>query len=74
MLWMKTVVREVYGLFVDDLSFAASILVWLGVIWCAHQLLANSCPSWVLVLLLFGGLATILFISALRFARNRPRS
>ena len=31
MQWLKSIAREVYGLFVDDGSFAAVLLVWIMV-------------------------------------------
>jgi hypothetical protein len=33
MSWIKTVLREVFGLFVDDGSFAIAILAWLLLVW-----------------------------------------
>ena len=39
MRWIGTIAREVFGLFVDDGSFAIAILVWL--------LLAGLCLPWL---------------------------
>jgi hypothetical protein len=33
MRWLKTILAEIFGLFVDDGRFAFTIIVWLGVIW-----------------------------------------
>ena len=74
MKWVITVLREVYGLFVDDIWFTLSILVWLGLIWAglfeAPQL-QLAFAHWLPAVLLFLGLAGILLESALRFARRR---
>jgi hypothetical protein len=74
MNWIKTVLREVYGLFVDDLRFTFSILAWLGLIWLGAQEtthLHSAFTAWLPAVLLFAGLAGILLESALRFARSR---
>ena len=42
MRWIATVVREIFGLFVDDGSFALAVLVWIGVV-CLP-----SFPRWML--------------------------
>jgi uncharacterized membrane protein len=65
---LRTIFREIFGLFVDDGSFALQILLWLG-------LTALLLPSlgWVprgRGLLLFVGLAAILMGSAIRYARR----
>ena len=39
MRWMKTIVQELFGLFIDDGSFAFAIVVWIGVLW----FLARAC-------------------------------
>jgi len=69
--WLRSIVREVWGLFVDDGSFAAAIVVWL--------------PLAVLVLprvgvstraagpALFAGLAAILIESVLRASHRRSK-
>ena len=74
MNWIKTVLREIYGLFVDDPLFTLSILAWLGLIWfgavqAPHLHLALA--PWLLAFLLFAGLAAILLASTIRFARSR---
>ena len=69
MNWLRSVVREVFGLFVDDGSFAAAILVWLLL---AVFVLPRLAPAahWTGPVL-FAGLAVILIESALRFSRRR---
>lgn len=74
MTWIRTVLREIYGLFVDDLWFTFSILAWLGLVWLfvvEGPRLHPAFPRWLPALLLFAGLAGILLESALRFARSR---
>jgi membrane protein implicated in regulation of membrane protease activity len=68
MRWIKPIVRELWGLFVDDGSFAASILLWLAL---ALLLARLTTGAWWVGLLLFAGLAAILSHSALRFSRRR---
>jgi len=69
MNWLRSVLREVFGLFVDDGSFAAAILVWLLF---AVFVLPHLAPAahWTGPVL-FAGLAVILIESALRFSRGR---
>ena len=68
MFRIKTVLAEVLGLFVDDGTFALSILAWLGLAWIALPRLPELGP-WAGALL-FAGLAGILVESALRRARR----
>lgn len=65
---LKTIAREIYRLFVDDGSFAASLLVWIGAVWLLLPRL--GVPSAWSPCLLFGGLAAILLESAVRRARR----
>jgi|HubBroStandDraft_6_1064221.scaffolds.fasta_scaffold7511980_1 hypothetical protein len=69
MRWIKAIAREVWGLFVDDGSFAFAILVWAA----ASAGIARIAPAapWTGPVL-FCGLALILIESVLRFAR-KPR-
>lgn len=68
MQWMKTIVAEVFGLFVDDGSFAIAILAWLVI---AGLLLPYvDIPSGAKGPILFVGLAAILVESAARRARK----
>lgn len=69
MHWFRTVCHEVFGLFVDDGSFAISIIVWLGIVWLLLPHLAVF--SWWNGTILFAGLACILVESTLRYARKR---
>jgi hypothetical protein len=66
---LRTIFRELFGLFVDDGSFALQILLWLG-------LTAFLLPHLVGYLsrargaILFLGLAAILMASAIRYTRR----
>ena len=68
MSWLRTILREIYGLFVDDGILAVSILLWLAVMKLAAPRLAGLAKGSGLVL--FGGLLFILAESALRYARR----
>lgn len=68
MRWASTIVREVFGLFVDDGSFAVAILVWLVLVALALPRLGIG-MSWEGVIL-FAGLALILVASAAQRARR----
>src|SRR5216683_3577833 len=71
MKWLRTICREILGLFVDDGSFAVAILVWLGVVWILSRHLG---PGSVLgTVTLSAGLVLILVESAVRFAKHRRR-
>ncbi|HEV2677411.1 MAG TPA: hypothetical protein VGV37_22975 [Aliidongia sp.] len=66
--WLGTILREAYGLFVDDGLFAVAILLWLGVTW---QILPRlGLPPDLAGIVLFGGLALILLESAVRRSRR----
>jgi len=71
MHWVKSVAREVLGLFVDDGSFALAILVWLAL---AILILPRitAVAAWTGPIL-FTGLALILIHSVLRFSRQRKK-
>lgn len=71
MKWLRTIAHEVYGLFVDDGSFAIAIVVWLVVLKLL-VLYTNLASHWSGFLLL-AGLATILVESALRSSRRPAR-
>jgi hypothetical protein len=68
MRWIKTIFRELLGLFVDDGSFAIAILVWLGLLWLLLPRLPVS-GIWSAAIL-FAGLGLILIESVLRRARK----
>ncbi|MDR3745550.1 MAG: hypothetical protein P4K80_05405 [Acidobacteriaceae bacterium] len=68
MNWIRSVAREVYGLFVDDSSFAFAILCWIvamaGLV-RYHVLQRWAGPA------LFVGLALILTEGVLRVTRRK---
>ena len=68
---IRTIFREIYGLFVDDGSFALLILLWLGLTVFLIPWL-GWIPRWRGPLL-FLGLAAILITSATRYARRSIR-
>jgi hypothetical protein len=68
MNWLRTIFREIFGLFVDDGSFALLILVWLGLTALLLPYL-GWVPTWR-GHILFAGLAAILMGSAIRYARR----
>ena len=65
---LKAILRELYGLFVDDGSFAIAIIVWLVLLWLARPYL-HLPGAWIAVVV-FTGLVAILIESALRRARR----
>lgn len=68
MQWLRSVVREVYGLFVDDGSFAAALLAWtLAACLGLRMLHAGGWSG----LVLFIGLAVVLAESTVRASRGR---
>ena len=66
---LQTILRELYGLFVDDGSFAIAILLWLGV--TVLLLPRLPLPAIWRGPLLFVGLLAILLESALRCSRRQ---
>ncbi len=68
MRWIKAVVVEVFGLFVDDGSFAIAILIWLALSWLL--LPSVDVPAAAKGPILFAGLAAIFVESAARRARK----
>lgn len=68
MRWIKTVVSEIFGLFVDDGSFAIAILLWL--VLAGLVLPRTDIPAAAKGPILFIGLAAILVESAARRARK----
>jgi hypothetical protein len=74
MRWLKTIIREAFGLFVDDGWLALASIAWLAVVWRLLPLLPIP-SSWHGVIL-FLGLAAILLASVLhrcgRRATRRP--
>ncbi|WP_159013298.1 hypothetical protein [Acidisoma sp. S159] len=68
MKWIGTIVREVFGLFVDDGNFAIAILVWLALVGLGLPRLGIA-AVWD-GLILFAGLALIMVVSAAQRARR----
>ena len=69
MKWLNNIFREVFGLFVDDGSFALAILLWLAVIrWATLYL---KIRSGITAVILFAGLALILAESVTRYSRRK---
>ena len=69
MKWLKNILHEIFGLFVDDGSFALAILIWLALVrWATPHL---NIPSRATGIILFAGLALILTESAARFSRRK---
>ena len=76
MKWLRTVAREVYGLFVDDAGFTVALLVLLGAMGLAVMQgprVHLQIPGWLAALMLFASLAATLLVSALRFARDKMK-
>jgi membrane protein implicated in regulation of membrane protease activity len=68
---IRTIFREIFGLFVDDGSFAILILAWLGLTLFLLPHL-GWLPRWR-GFILFAGLAAILVESTTRYSRrSRP--
>lgn len=67
MRWIGNIVREVFGLFVDDGSFAIAILAWIGIVGFALSRTAVALPGG---LILFIGLCLVLLESVTRFSRR----
>ena len=63
---LKTILRELVGLVVDDVGFAASIVGWIILAWLFSTFVLPPSP-WV-ALLLFAGLGGILLESVFRRA------
>ncbi len=68
MRWTRTILSELYGLFIDDGSFAVAILVWLALYWLVAPRI--GLPKGAMGPVLFLGLAAILVESAARRARR----
>jgi hypothetical protein len=66
MSWLKTIILEIYGLFVDDGTYAVAIVAWLAI--AALVLPRLDIPASADALILFAGLLLILFESTLRRA------
>lgn len=71
MRWIKTILGEMLGLFVDDGSFAVSILIWLALALLLVPIV-HAEPAWAGIIL-FVGLAIVLIENVLRSARRQPQ-
>ncbi len=70
MSWLRQAVRELWGLFVEDGSFALAILLWVAVtVFILPVLLPGNWRGFVA----FFGLAAILIENVLRTARRLRR-
>jgi len=66
---LTAILREVFGLFVDDGSLAIAILIWIGVV--AFALPALGLPEVWRAIILFVGCIAILVENVARSARRR---
>ncbi len=67
MPWIRNILREIFGLFVDDGSFALAVLLWIGLVWLVWSGLHLAVPGGII---LFLGLAAILVESVIRFSKR----
>lgn len=70
MNWLKGAVRELWGLFVEDGSFALAILIWIALL---VFLLPAVLPDHWRGPVAFAGLAVILIENVVRSARKDSR-
>jgi hypothetical protein len=70
MKWVRNILREIFGLFVDDGSFALAILVWIGIVWFVLHRTRLAVPGGIV---LFLGLGLILIESVIRFSRRAAK-
>jgi hypothetical protein len=68
MSWLRSVLTEIWGLFVDDGRFAATIVAWLVI--CGLLLPLLEVPAELKGPILFAGLGIVLVESTLRRARS----
>jgi len=69
MKWINNILREIFGLFVDDGAFALAILIWLSFMrWLASHIILSAVTIGII---LFAGLALILIESTTRYARRK---
>ena len=71
MRWIVIARTELIGLFVDDGSFAAAVLVWLAI--CGGTLYVFDIPPVVEGVLLAAGFALLLAENVARTARGATR-
>lgn len=72
MNWLKNILREIYSLFVDDISFALAILLWLAITRWVLPLF--NIPAPISAILLFAGLAFTLVESTIRYSRRKRQT
>ena len=68
MTFLRSVLAELFGMFVDDGSLALAILAWVAVIAAVQSLAAV--PASMIGILLFLGLALLLLENVMRRARK----
>lgn len=71
MSWIRSIVREVVGLFVDDGSFAMAVIVWLAL--AGFVLPRLRLRGHAAGVILFVGLGLILLESVLRFSKRKAK-
>lgn len=64
MRWLGTVLRELFGLIVDDVGFAVAIVACVGAAWLLHAY--GQAGTTLTAIVLFGGLGLILVENVLR--------
>ena len=69
MTLIKTILREIFGLFVDDAKFALAIILWVAIVRVLLPRISIP-PVWAGTIL-FSGLALILAGSAEIYSRSR---
>jgi len=67
--WIRTVIGQIVGLFVDDVSLVLAILAWLAAVFAATRL--HLVAAETLGPILFAGLAAIFIENTLRRARSK---
>jgi hypothetical protein len=67
MQWIRTILEEIYGLFVDDGLFAVVIVLWLAIAFVVLPMFVGPALQGGL---LIGGLLVALAESVLRKARS----
>lgn len=70
MKWIRNILREVFGLFVDDGSFALATVVWIGIVSFVLHRTKLAVPGGII---LFLGLGLILIESVIRFSRRAAK-
>lgn len=72
MKWLRSIARELWGLFVDDGLLAILAIVWIAAVGlAAHALWRTPASHWAPALVFAAGLLVILAESVTRAARKR---